>query len=184
LKDSLVKYTKLFLSILCYNFFMKTIYLIRHAKSDWSDIDVHDMQRGLSKRGKKAIPIMAKAMREKGIRPDLVIASSAKRTKLTAKKLLKALGISQKIIYKDELYLAAPDTMLSIIHALDDQYQSIFLIGHNPGITEFANLMTDAKIENIPTLGIAALSCNSNSWKHCTYHHTALNFFIYPKMFK
>ncbi|MBD3788786.1 MAG: histidine phosphatase family protein [Campylobacterales bacterium] len=163
---------------------MKTIYLIRHAKSDWSAPDTYDAQRGLSKRGKKAIPIMAKALHEKHIKPDLIISSPAKRTKLTAKGLLKELGYSQKIIYQDDLYLADPDTMLSVVKSIDDKYRSIFLIGHNPGITEFANLMSDGEIENIPTLGIVALHCTSKRWEDCGYHHASLEFFIYPKMLK
>ena len=144
---------------------MKTIYLIRHAKSDWDDLSLGDIDRGLSKRGKKAIPIMAKALYEKKIKPDIIISSSSKRTKLTVEGLLKELDYSTEIIYDDELYLGNPKTILSIIKNTNDKYKSIFIVGHNPGITEFANLMGDKEIENIPTLGIVALKCKIKNGK-------------------
>ncbi|MDD5548102.1 MAG: histidine phosphatase family protein, partial [Sulfurovaceae bacterium] len=149
---------------------MKTIYLIRHAKSDWNDFNIVDAKRGLSERGKRDIPLMAKELHEKNIKPDLIISSSSKRTKLTVEGLLKELDYSIKIIYDDELYLANPKTILSIIKNINDKHKSIFIVGHNPGITDFANLMSDANIENVPTLGIVALKCPLQSWKDCGYH--------------
>ncbi|KIM03816.1 MAG: phosphohistidine phosphatase [Sulfurovum sp. AS07-7] len=163
---------------------MKTIYLIRHAKSDWSEPLLDDKERGLNKKGKKSIPIMAKALKEKKIKPDIIISSPAKRTKLTVTGLLKELRFKTQITYADELYLADPNTILSAVKEINDKYDFVFIIGHNPGLTEFANLMSDADIENIPTLGIVALKCKIKKWKECRYHKASMEFFIYPKMFK
>ncbi len=163
---------------------MKTIYLIRHAKSDWGDFDINDAKRGLSERGKRDIPLMANELHKKNIKPDLIISSSSNRTKLTVQGLLKELDYSIKTIYDDELYLATPNTILSIIKNTNDKYKSIFIVGHNPGITDFANLMSDADIENIPTLGIVALKCKTKKWKGCKFNSAKVEFFIYPKMFK
>ncbi|MBD3844044.1 MAG: histidine phosphatase family protein [Campylobacterales bacterium] len=162
---------------------MKTIYLIRHAKSDWSDAALDDINRGLNKRGKKSIPIMAKVLKEKKIKPDIIISSPAKRTKLTINRLLKELGYKTKIKYTDELYLADPNTILSVVKEINDKYDSVFIIGHNPGLSEFANLMSDADIKNIPTLGIVAIKCKIKNWIECGYQ-ASMQFFIYPKMFK
>lgn len=174
----------LVLIYLCYNTPMKTIYLIRHAKSDWSDFNINDAKRGLSERGKKDIPLMANELHKKNIKPDLIISSSSNRTKLTVEGIFKRLNYSTEIIYNDELYLANPKTILSLIQNVNDKYKSIFVVGHNPGITDFANLMSDADIENIPTLGIVALKCEVKKWKECKYHDAKVEFFIYPKMFK
>lgn len=163
---------------------MKTIYLIRHAKSDWSDFNTDDAERGLNERGKRDIPLMAKELHKKNIKPDLIISSSSKRTKLTVQGLLKELDYSIETIHDDELYLATPNTILSIIKNTNDKYKSIFIVGHNPGITDFANLISDDNIENIPTLGIVALKCAVKKWEECKYHNAKVEFFIYPKMFK
>jgi phosphohistidine phosphatase len=173
----------LVLIYLCYNRPMKMIYLIRHAKSDWNNPSLDDIDRGLSKRGKKSIPIMAIALKEKNIKPDLILSSPAKRAKLTIKKLLKELGLKDEIIYEDSLYMADPDTILSIINEINDKANSIFIVGHNPGLTEFANLIDNKTIGNIPTLGIIALKYKIKKWKECKYHKSRVEFFIYPKMF-
>lgn len=163
---------------------MKTIYLIRHARSDWSEPLIEDIDRGLNARGKKSIPIIAKELKEKKIKPDIIISSPAKRAKLTIKGLLKELDGSDKIFYKDDLYMADSDTILSVLKGIKDKYDSVFIVGHNPGLTEFANLMDNKTIENIPTLGIVALKCKIKKWQNCKYHSAKVEFFIYPKMFK
>jgi len=145
---------------------MKTIYLIRHAKSDWSEPFIGDIDRGLNARGRKSIPIIAKALKEKKIKPDIIISSPAKRAKLTIKGLLKELDRSNKITYKDKLYMADTDTILSVVKEIEDKYDSVFIVGHNPGLTEFVNLMGDKTIENIPTLGIVALKCETKKWQN------------------
>ncbi len=163
---------------------MKTIYLIRHAKSDWSNAFLDDFDRDLNKRGKKSITIMAKVLKEKKIKPDIIISSPAKRTKSTIERLLKKLEFKEKITYLNKLYLADSEAILSIIKNIDNKYDSVFIIGHNPGLTDFVNLMTNVNINNIPTLGIIEMKCESEEWRDCKYHKAKVEFFIYPKMFE
>jgi len=163
---------------------MKNVYLIRHAKSDWNDESKSDFDRGLNKRGQKAIFTMANALNEKKIMPDLILSSSAKRAKLTAKGLAKEIGYSGEIKYIDALYMAEPETVHALIQELNDTYNNLFIVGHNPETTELSNTMTDAYIDNVPTLGIVALELPVDHWTHVNIGEAKLTFFIYPKMYK
>lgn len=161
---------------------MKNLYLIRHAKSDRNDESKRDFDRGLNKRGEKAISTMAKALKEKGIMPDLILSSAAKRAKLTAKGLAKKIGYSGQIKYMDALYMATPDTVRRLIKEVDDSYGTLFVVGHNPEVTELSNMLIDDYIDNVPTLGIVALKVPINHWKKFFTGDEKLQFFIYPKM--
>jgi phosphohistidine phosphatase len=163
---------------------MKNLYLIRHAKSDWSDESKSDFDRGLNKRGRKAILTMAHALKEKKIMPDLILSSSAKRTKLTAQGLAKKIGYKGEIKYIDTLYMAEPETIYSLIKNINDSYDTLFVIGHNPETTELSNLITDYYIDNVPTLGIVALKLPIDHWEKFNIREGEMEFFIYPKMFK
>jgi len=163
---------------------MKNLYLIRHAKSDWSNENKSDFDRGLNKRGEKAILIMSKVLKEKKVIPDLILSSSAKRAKLTAQGLAKKVGYSGEIKYIDTLYLGAPETVYKLIKEVDDTVDILFIVGHNPEITELSNMMIDDYIDNVPTLGIVALKLPIDHWGKVTTRKGILKFFIYPKMFK
>ena len=163
---------------------MKNIYLIRHAKSDWSDESKIDFERGLNKRGQKAIFTMANVLNEKKVMPDLILSSSAKRAKLTAKGLGKEIGYAGEIRYIDSLYMAEPETVHALIQELNDTYDNLFIVGHNPETTELCNIMTDAYIDNVPTLGIVALELPVEHWEKVTMGEAKLTFFIYPKMYR
>ncbi len=162
---------------------MKNLYLIRHAKSDWSDESKSDFERGLNKRGKKAILAMANALKEKKVMPDLILSSPAKRARLTAKGLAKEIGYTGKIKYIDALYMADPLDVVSIIKEIKDKYDDVYIVGHNPEITELADMMLDDSIENVPTLGIVALELPIEHWQKFKHEKVKLNFFIYPKMY-
>lgn len=163
---------------------MKNLYLIRHAKSDWSDVSKSDFERGLNKKGQKAIFTMADALEERNIVPDIILSSSAKRAKLTAKGLANEIGYSGKIKYMDELYMAEPLDMISIIKEIKDKYQNVFIVGHNPETTELTDLMFDEFIDNVPTLGIVAFELPIDHWKRFKPEKARFDFFIYPKMYK
>ncbi len=162
---------------------MKNLYLIRHAKSDWSDESKSDFERGLNKRGKKAILAMANALKEKKVMPDLILSSPAKRARLTAKGLAKEIGYTGKIKYIDALYMADPLDVVSMIKEIKDKYDDVYIVGHNPEITELADMMLDDSIENVPTLGIVALELPIEHWQKFKHEKVKLNFFIYPKMY-
>lgn len=163
---------------------MKQLYLIRHAKSDWSDESQDDFERGLNARGKKAIVTMAEILNERGILPDLILSSSATRAKLTAKGLAKNIAYKGKIKYLDALYLAEPLEIIDMIKEIKDKYKTVFIVGHNPETTELTDLMVDETIYNVPTLGIVALNVPVKHWNKFKPEKAKLDFFIYPKMFK
>lgn len=162
---------------------MKHLYLIRHAKSDWSNESKSDFERGLNKRGKKAILTMANALKEKKVMPDLILASPAKRAQLTAIGLAKEIGYTGKIKYSDALYMADPLDVISIIKEIKDKYDDVCIVGHNPETTQLTNLMVEEYIENVPTLGIVALELPIKHWQQFKPEKVKLNFFIYPKMY-
>lgn len=163
---------------------MKNLYLIRHAKSDWSDESKSDFDRDLNKRGQKAILTMANALKERKVMPDLILSSSAKRAKLTAKGLAKEIDYRGEIKYIDALYMADPETVHVLIQEVNDKYDTLFIVGHNPETTELCNMMIDRYIDNVPTLGIVALKLPIDHWKKLTMGESKLKFFIYPKLFK
>jgi phosphohistidine phosphatase len=137
---------------------MKRLYLIRHAKSSWADIDLDDFARPLNKRGKKDGPEMAARLAKAGVRPDLIVASPAKRAKKTAICMAKGVGYDKGAIkYYDELYLGSFSYHLQLLEQLFPQVTSLFLVGHNNTITELAEYLTGMSLGNVPTCGVVAV---------------------------
>lgn len=163
---------------------MKTLYLVRHAKSDWSEENKADLDRGLSKRGSKDLKSMSSYLLEKKIKPDLILSSPALRAKLTAKKISKKIKYDKDIKYIDKLYMPDPETILDILSDQKDKNKSIFLVNHNPALTDLANTLTDENIDNIPTLGIVAIKFDIKKWKDIKDHKGKMDFFVYPKLLK
>ena len=163
---------------------MKTIYIVRHAKSSWSDPDQADFDRGLNDRGKRDAPRMGKRLKEKEIHPDLMISSPAKRALATAKRIAEVLGYPREKIKTDRLlYHADEETILSVIQTLNDKYNTIILFAHNPGLTEFVNSLPEKEvfIDNVPTCGIVAFNLPVDSWKDIEWKTGTMLFFDYPK---
>lgn len=163
---------------------MKTLYIIRHAKSDWSDPTLEDFDRGLNKRGKKSIPLMGEALRDHDVKPDLIISSTAKRALLTAQGLAKELKYKKKIAEQGSLYLCEKEQWLETIASIDDKYDSVFIVGHNPEITDLVNSLIDDYIDNVPTLGIISFKLGVDQWTNFDPQKMKMEFFIYPKMFR
>jgi len=162
---------------------MKTLYLVRHAKSSWNDPDIDDFDRPLNKRGKINAPEMAQRMVERGELPNLIISSPAKRARSTAKMMAKNWDYPrQAILLEEELYLCYASTFLKIITKIDDDFEKVAIFAHNPGITDFANYLTETiRIDNIPTAGIFAIQAETNHWKDFDLAKKQFLFFDYPK---
>lgn len=162
---------------------MKRLYLIRHAKSSWSDPDLSDIDRPLNKRGKRDAPFMGKRLKKAHrANPDIILSSPAKRALRTAKILAREIDYPKgKIEIKDSLYGSGVQAMLNIIHYLDDSLDEVMLFGHNPDITSLANYLSDQQVDNIPTCGIFRVDFDVQSWKDVKKGAGIFKFFDYPK---
>ncbi|PID48397.1 MAG: histidine phosphatase [Proteobacteria bacterium] len=161
---------------------MKKIYLIRHAKSSWSELGVGDFERDLNKRGKNDAPKMGKRLKKGGIFPDLVISSPAKRAKKTAKMICKEIGYNKEdISYKKELYEGGFEAYLSVLQHIDDKHKSVFLVAHNNTITFLAEKLANIMIANMPTCSIVAIKFDCKSFKDIKPKEGKMIFFDFPK---
>jgi len=161
---------------------MKTLLLVRHAKSSWDDPSMSDFDRPLNERGKKDAPKMADRLIEKGITINTFLSSPAKRAKKTAKIFAQAFKKDEEdIVLIPQLYLAASTVFESVLSSLESDSDTIALFSHNPGITDFANTLTEARIDDIPTCGIFAINIDTNEWKNFREAKKEFLFFDYPK---
>jgi phosphohistidine phosphatase len=139
-----------------------------------------DFDRPLNERGKKNAPEMAVRLHDRGIRLDMLVSSPAKRAKQTAKAFQKILQI-EKLEMVEELYLPVPSAFVKVIAELPDKVNSVALFSHNPGITEFANLLSTTRIDNMPTASVFAVNADIERWADFKIQHTSFSFFDYPK---
>jgi len=161
----------------------KTLLLVRHAKSSWDDPSQQDYDRPLNDRGKSDAPAMAKRLhKEKAIALDGIISSPAKRAFSTAKFFAEEFDIRKKnIIEAPGLYNATIDDFYAAVAGLDDSYKSVALFSHNPGITVFSNILTNTRIDDMPTCAIFALHVKADYWKDFKTAKKDFWFFDYPK---
>jgi len=118
------------------------------------------------------------------LKPDLMLASLALRAQTTADQLGKKIGYEGRIHYMEELYNSRPETIMNVLTLQDDSYDTIFAIGHNPELTEFANFLVEDNFPKLPTLGVLAIDLDIDSWSEISEKCGEINFFIQPKQFK
>lgn len=161
----------------------KTIYIVRHAKSSHDNPDLADFDRPLAKRGHADAKLMAGILKRKGISPDIIISSPAKRTQETSAYFIDALYKNYKKISLDSsLYRCTPTTYIHQLSKLSDSKNSVIVFGHNPATTKAANfLQEDTLFQNIPTCGIVAIEIKVDSWAKIQKVKGTLSFFEYPK---
>ncbi len=161
---------------------MKKLFLVRHAKSSWENNKLKDIERPLNKRGEKDAPFMGGLMKEKQVKPDLMISSPAERALKTAKLFCKMIGITEdQILVEKELYEAGRKDILIVIQNFDNKIKSAMLFSHNPGLTDLASFLTSGNVYDLPTCGIVALNCKINNWSELNDSNCKLEFFEYPK---
>ena len=163
---------------------MKTLFIIRHAKSSWDASNIDDFERPLNDRGKRDAPRMGKRLKEKDIHPTLLLSSPAKRALSTAKRIAKVLKYPKDDIKTDrKLYHADEETMLTVVRELKDKQDVVMIFSHNPGLTEFVNSLMDGELDmdNVPTCGVVAFQFNFDTWKDVDWGKGKLLFFDYPK---
>jgi len=142
---------------------MKTLILMRHAKSTWDSNIKDDRDRSLSKRGRKAVPEMGDKLRSKDIIPDVILCSIAVRARQTADLLAEKMEYRGDIYFLNSLYMAEPETYVRQIQRIPEEFSTALVIGHNPGLEGLLQLMTGT-IESLPTASIAQLQIQIDSW--------------------
>jgi len=146
---------------------MKTLLLLRHAKSSWKDSDLDDHDRPLNKRGKNDAPKMGRLLREEEMLPDLVIASSAKRCRKTAEHVIHSSGYRGETRIHGELYEAGAEKLRQFLANLDDSIGCVLLIAHNPGMEEFLEPLAGAYTP-LSTAALAHVELPIDSWRDLT----------------
>lgn len=142
---------------------MKTLFLLRHAKSSWGDPAISDFDRPLNDRGKKAAPFMGELMAKRGFEPYVILSSPAMRAKTTADLVKESGRFEAEIRYEDRIYEASPNTLRQVIAEIDDAYRSAMLVGHNPGIEGFIQYLT-GDLQPIPTAALAVIELPIDNW--------------------
>jgi len=161
---------------------MKTLYLLRHAKSSRDNPDLKDFERPLADRGINDLPVMAERFNARNGRVGCIICSPAVRTKTTAKMFAKLIGFSSDDVGSNpELYFAGSTMFLKAASLLDAECDAAMLVGHNPAITDFVNEMANVDIENIPTCGLVQLRLPIDAWSEIRFSSAELVNFDYPK---
>ena len=160
----------------------KQLIIVRHGKSDHGTYGITDFERPLNVRGNENAPEMAARLKNREILPDLLVSSPAKRALSTAKHFAAGFGISAAAIQEEQaIYEADSSTLLNAINRFDNKYNRIFLFGHNPGLTDLLNYLTDANLYNLPTAGIAVIDFPSNDWTLVSQYTGNLLLFDFPK---
>ncbi|MDL0088253.1 SixA phosphatase family protein [Campylobacter gastrosuis] len=157
------------------------IFIIRHAKAEILAQSGQDFERNLSEKGKNDIKIMAKILKSRGFKPDLVFSSSANRCKDTAKRLFEALNIKQNIKLRQKLYDANLNYILKFLKDIKNA-NSVALVLHNPLATELCEYLSDCVIQNLPTCGVFCLE-NEDEFLNPTKANFKATFFEYPKKY-
>ena len=160
---------------------MKTLILVRHAKSSWNDPGTDDFDRPLNDRGKKDAPEMAKRLKERGVDVDLIVSSPAKRAYKTAKIFAETLDLKKgDIETKEKLYLGGVNAFEKTVTSLPHKAKVVAIFSHNPGITIFANTLTHVHVDDMPTCAIYAVQAPVKSWNEFLGAEKQFLFFDFP----
>ena len=161
---------------------MKTLLIMRHAKSDYPPGISDDFDRPLNKRGRADLPRIARLLAAYGPPPEVVLASAAHRAHQTATGLVESLGLPASVLHLDDaLYLSSPDTLAQAAAGLPDSAQTGLIIAHNPGLEEWIRELTGAHI-HLPTAGLAAVELGIHSWQEIG--RGRLLYFVVPRLVK
>ncbi len=161
---------------------LRRVTLVRHAKSSWDTPGQADHDRPLNERGKRNAPMMGKRLLARGARPSLILTSTAKRARETAKIIAFQINYPREFIHSEaDLYLATPEKILSVIAAQDDNFHDLLVVGHNPGMTELATRLSGRPIGNLPTAGVICVDVKLAGWSELGTVQGNMVYFDYPK---
>lgn len=161
---------------------MKTLTILRHAKSSWNKPGLRDFDRPLNGRGKRDAPDMGDRMKEAGIRPSLIMSSPAVRAWSTAKLVAAEIGYPIEFLQREpDLYHASAEQLLDVIARQDEGFNNLVLVGHNPGLTDLANKLVPGLTGNLPTAGFVSLLIDNDTWELRGRRSVELLSHDYPK---
>ncbi len=161
---------------------MKTLFLVRHAKSSWKYPELDDFERPLNKRGRKNAPLMGKILRQLKVKPDLIISSPANRAAMTSRIIADKIHYPLvNIQYDESIYYSNDMNLMRIITGLDNGIKEVMLVGHNPELTLLANTLGNYPISNIPTSGVFCVGFDISAWSKIEPSSGELKFFEFPK---
>jgi phosphohistidine phosphatase len=159
---------------------MKTLLLLRHAKSDWDNPNLRDFERPLNERGRKAAPLMGEFMRERNIRADLILCSPAERAGQTAALVSVAAGFATAPRFDRRSYEADGPRLLEGLSELEDAARVVLLVGHNPGLEGLLEHLT-GQAATMPTAALALVSLDIENWNEIREHAGRLEWLVKPK---
>jgi len=160
---------------------MKTLHLLRHAKSSWNDPSLEDIDRPLNQRGKRACKVMGPIIEQQLDQHTVIACSTATRAQQTCDRVTKNFATQFTVNMEDSLYTFSSSNLLNYLCALDDEIQSIMLIGHNPALTDLTNILSVEPIDNIPTCGYIKTQLPIDKWSALNSSEGELVAFIKPK---
>ena len=159
---------------------MKTLFIMRHAKSSWDNPDWSDFERPLNERGLKTAPFMGEVMTKNNFTPEIVISSPATRAKQTAELVIKEMKSEADINFDERIYEASPRQLLEVASEIHDAYNLAMIVGHNPGFENLVRILT-GRIESMPTATLAVVDLKIDSWNEINFETGSLRKIIRPK---
>ena len=161
---------------------MKTLFIMRHAKSSWDEPEMKDFARPLAARGLEDIPTMAARFTQRAGVLDAIVCSPARRTEDTARLFAEQIGLTtDRVSCNSELYFAGAPMLLRAVSLFDDTWQAAMLVGHNPAITDFVNSLAVLEIDSVPTAGLLQFELDVARWSEVTLGAAQLIEFDFPK---
>ncbi|KAF0199652.1 MAG: phosphohistidine phosphatase [Bacteroidetes bacterium] len=163
---------------------MKTLYLMRHAKSSWKHAELNDLDRPLLEKGLKRTRLIINYLQTNNRKIELIITSHAVRSVETARIIARAFNVEESNFRIEKgVYMADPDSLMDQFYDLPSMVSDVMLVGHNPSVTNFANTFLEEKIDYLPTSGVVAISFETDKWEDLPLSRFKTEFTVFPKMF-
>ncbi len=159
---------------------MKTLFLLRHAKSSWADANQTDFDRPLNERGLSAAPLIGRFMRKKKLQPDLVLSSPAARARQTAALVIEAGQFTADLRYDERIYEASAARLLEVVTQIEERASRVLLVGHNTGMEDLVLMLTN-ETRRMPTAALAQITLNVETWRKARAGIGSLDLFVKPK---
>lgn len=159
---------------------MKTLYLLRHAKSSWKDSGLQDFDRPLGGRGREAAPLVGRFIRKKKLKIDLMISSPAARARQTAALVKESAGLTAELLFDERIYEADAARLLEVVTQAAESADSLMLVGHNPGMEELLTHLT-GEGRAMPTAALACVALDVEKWGKARAQAGRLEWLVRPK---